>query len=90
MDHDLYTTMTTRTPIAAADLFVLLDREFQRRKPRECDTCFVSLPFRVDVRGTDAPNWETLVPLGCGQRCDAVLEEIVAQLQAIYDLAPAD
>lgn len=82
--------MTKKTSIAAADLFVLLDREFQRRKPRECHACFVSLPFRVDAPGDDAPNWETLAPLTCARRCNAVLEEIVAQLQARYDLAPND
>ena len=86
----LHTEMTKKTSIAAADLFVLLDREFQRRKPRECEACFVSLPFRVDAPGDNAPSWETLVPLPCGRRCGAVLEEIVAQLQALYDLAPGD
>lgn len=82
--------MTKKTSIARTDLFVLLDREFQRRKARECEACFVSLPFGVAAPGSNAPNWETLVPAACGHRCDAVLEEIVEQLQAVYDLAPND
>lgn len=77
--------MKTRIPIAAADLFVLLDREFQRHR-RQCDACFVSLPFRVDRRGPEGPNWETILPSPCEARCDALLQEIVARMQLAYEL----
>jgi hypothetical protein len=83
--NELNTQMTRKTPIAAADLFVLLDREFQRRK-RQCDACFVSLPFPVDRRSPEGPNWETILPAGCEARCDALLQEIVAGMQLTYEL----
>src|SRR5687768_2274969 len=48
------------------ELYVLLDREFRRRRPRECGTCYVQLPYRVDANRSTAGNWEVLLPPGCG------------------------
>ena len=79
--------MNKRTAVTAADLFVLLDREFRRRKPRDCPDCFVQLPYRVDARGADA-NWEVVTPAGCTNGCEAAFEELVAEFQALYDLKP--
>jgi hypothetical protein len=80
--------MTTRkTVVTAADLFVLLDREFRRRKPRECATCFVQLPFRVDRDEAGAANWELVPPPPCTRGCALVLEEMVAEFQRQYDLS---
>jgi hypothetical protein len=78
--------MNKRTAVNAADLFVLLDREFRRRKPRECTACFIQLPFRVDRRDPQAANWEALVPPECGHACDQVVEELVFEFQSLYDL----
>ena len=50
--------MSKRTELTAADLFVLLDREFRRRRPRECSACFVQLPYRIDTMNGDGANWE--------------------------------
>jgi hypothetical protein len=74
-----------KTPVTAADLWVLLDREFRRRRPRECDACFVPLPFRVDT-ADGAPNWEVDIR-SCGKRCEFILEELVQELQRRHDLA---
>ena len=72
--------------VSATDLHALLEREFERRKPRGCDACAVSVPFSVSPRGREASNWET-VPLGaCGLLCAPVLEEIVVELQRSYAL----
>lgn len=81
--------MTTRTAMAAADLFVLLDREFRRRKPSDCKTCFVQLPYRIDTLRGDGANWEAIVPGNCGSGCHEILEEIVVEHQQRYDLEPA-
>ena len=78
--------MNKRTAVTAADLFVLLDREFRRRKPRECAACFIQLPFRVDTRDSKAANWEALVPPECGHGCDLVVEELVFEFQSLYEL----
>ena len=73
--------------MTAADLFVLLDREYRRRRPRECGECFVQLPFRVDVPAQGA-NWEVVIPR-CTTSCESVLQDIVREYQQRYDLAKA-
>lgn len=77
--------MNTRTGVTAADLFVLIDREFRRRRPRECAGCFVQLPYRVDAHG-EAANWEIVTPPACGKGCDVVFEELVHEFQSLYYL----
>ena len=78
--------MNKRTPVTPADLFVMLDREFRRRKPRECAACFVQLPYRVDTLNGNHANWELMVPLECSHGCAIVLEEIVGDFQTRYEL----
>ena len=81
--------MNRKTPLAAADLFVLLDREFRRRRPRDCQSCETQLPYLVERAGA-ASNWEAMVPMGCGQGCAAVFEEMLAEFQRLYELKPED
>jgi hypothetical protein len=81
--------MKTRTRISAADLYVLLQREFRRRQSPECSDCFVQLPFRVDRADEDSPNWEVVTPPSCPQGCVAIVEELVADLGMVYDLSSA-
>lgn len=72
--------------VSNVDLFVLLDREFQRRRIPECRKCQVSLPFRV-ARGSGDANWDVVMTHeGCPLKCDAVLEEIAARYKASHDL----
>ena len=80
--------MTRRTCTTAADLFVLIDREFRRRKARECTACYVSLPYRVDRGEEEDANWEIVLPTGCRWGCDLLVEEIVGEFQSRYDLTP--
>ena len=77
---------TDRTELAAADLFVLLDREFRRRRPRECVGCFVQLPYRIDTFAGDGSNWEVTSLPECELGCNVLLEEIVEELRARYAL----
>ena len=78
--------MNIRTEIDAADLYVLLQKEFRRRQAGECNLCFVQLPFRVDRHEDGAPNWEIVLPPHCPNRCAALLEELVADFGLLYDL----
>jgi hypothetical protein len=79
--------MTRRTSTTAADLFVLIDREFRRRKARECTTCYVSLPYRVDRGEEEDANWEIVLPVRCPWGCELLVEEIVNDYQSRYELA---
>jgi hypothetical protein len=76
----------TRTEIYAADLYVLLQREFRRRQSPECANCFAQFPFRVDRLDANSPNWEVVLPPHCGYGCAAIMEELVADLAQLYDL----
>ena len=78
--------MKTRTPIQAADLYVMLQREFRRRQLPECTSCYVQLPFRVDRAGTDAPNWEVIFPAECSYGCRVVMDEVIEDFSQRYEL----
>lgn len=82
--------MNQRTAVTAADLFVLIDREFRRRRPRKCTGCFLQLPYRVDVRDEAEANWEVVVPPDCGNGCNVIAEELVGEFQQLYNLKPSD
>ena len=79
--------MNNRKPITAGELYVQLDREFRQRRPRECASCYLLLPYRVD-RHDGGPNWEVIVPPSCGYGCSDVIEELVAQYGQHYELTP--
>lgn len=79
--------METRRPnlpitLSAEELHALLERAFRRRRPRDCNVCYVALPYRVGTRGTVATNWDLTLPLPCEHGCHQVLDEIV------HDFAP--
>ena len=76
-----------RQPVSAADLFVMLDREFRRRKPRDCGDCYVQLPFRVDGERLGQANWEVVTPACCALQCETVLQDVVQEFQRQYDLS---
>jgi hypothetical protein len=78
--------MNKRTPVSAAELYVLLDREFRARQSPRCATCYILLPYRVDRGTPDAPNWEVVYPPSCDNGCADILDEIVTKHAALYDL----
>lgn len=81
--------MKNRTELQAADLYVLLQREFRRRQSPQCTQCFVQLPYRVDRNGDDdGANWEVAIPPRCAQGCADLIEDLVQEFRALYDLRP--
>ena len=80
--------MKNRTPIAAADLYVMLQREFRRRQIPDCSSCYVQLPFRVDRSDAQVANWEVIVPSSCSYNCREVMDEVIEDFSRRYDLAP--
>jgi len=78
--------MSKRKSITAGELYVQLDREFRQRRPRECASCYLMLPYRVDRVDGEA-NWEVIIPAGCSHGCANVIEELVAEYGQEYDLA---
>jgi len=80
-------TMTNTKPsMTAADLFVLLDREFRRRRSRDCKGCVIQLPYRVDRGLANGATWDIDMPQSCGTACKEAFEELVSEFQGIYEL----
>lgn len=77
--------MKNKTLLAAADLYVLLQRELRRRQA-SCTSCFMQLPFRVDRKEPDAPNWEVVALPACDRGCSDVIEEVVSEFGQLYEL----
>jgi hypothetical protein len=86
MSHNLSGKMKSRTEMLAADLYVLLQREFRRRQRPECKECYMQVPFQVDRRGTDSPNWEVVMPPPCPYACQHLVDELVSEFGMLYDL----
>ena len=80
--------MKTRTPIQAADLYVLLQREFRRRQLPACGTCYVQFPFRVDRVEADRPNWEVILPAECQFGCREIMDEVIEDFSQRYEMLP--
>jgi hypothetical protein len=80
--------MEKRTAVSAAELYLLLTREFKRRQSGKCGACFIQLPYRVDRHANDASNWELPMPPDCGGECRGVIEDLFDELSAQYDLKP--
>ena len=79
--------MRKKIPISAGELYVILDREFRMRHSRECKSCYILLPYRVDSRDDGDGNWEVIIPPECPYGCSAVLEELVETYANVYELA---
>jgi hypothetical protein len=86
MNFQLMEKMNSRTEMYAADLYVLLQREFRRRQAPECSMCYVQLPFRVDRRDAQSSNWEVVLPPPCASGCQEAMLEIIDDFQSLYDL----
>jgi hypothetical protein len=86
MTLQLIAHMKKKTALSAAELYVMLDREFRRRRPAGCERCEVTPP--LPVRKPDgAANWELLPPPECPEACHHVLDEVACELARRYDLA---
>jgi hypothetical protein len=77
---------TKRTTITAEELYVLVSREFKRRQPRDCDVCYIQLPYRVDRQDPETSNWELVVPPDCGSGCRELVEELAMEFSLLFDL----
>jgi hypothetical protein len=77
-----------RTTITAAQLYAILDREFQVLRPRHCASCRAPLPYyRVPPDDVSA-NWHIGTPAECAEGCHLVIAEMLARLWTRYDIQP--
>ena len=78
--------MEKRNAVSAADLYVLLTREFKRRQAGTCRACFIQLPYRVDAQDPARPNWELPMPPDCGGECRGIIEDLFAEFSQRYEI----
>jgi hypothetical protein len=73
-------------PIGAADLFVVLDKEYRRRH-RRCSKCGFSIPYGV-FRGEGGYGgaWAVDPSEECAPECRHALEELVSTYQKKFRL----
>jgi hypothetical protein len=75
-----------RSPISAAHLYAILDREFRALRPKECTNCRAPLPYRRDPPDDVSANWDVGTPAFCSHGCHFIFAELLARLWTQYDL----
>ncbi len=78
--------VTTRTTISPAKLYAILDREWKKRRPRECSKCRIPLPYWRDRPDDVSANWHIGTPSDCPNNCHVVIAELLAELWTRYDI----
>jgi len=75
-----------RQPLPAAQLYAILDREFKKRRPLQCRSCTVPLPYYQSPADDVSANWFIGTPHHCEYGCHLVIAELLVQLWTRYDL----
>jgi len=75
-----------RERMSAAKLYAVLDREFRKRRPAECTTCHVPLPYWSEAPDDVSANWRFGTPTQCPHGCHLVIAELLTGLWCLYDI----
>jgi hypothetical protein len=79
-------TGTTRKSISAAKLHDMLSAEFRKTAGDMCLKCAIPMPaYREPGQGA-GPNWRIGGTAECSSLCHTILEDLVAELAARYDI----
>jgi hypothetical protein len=79
-----------RHVISATELYAVLDREYRRRRPAQCNRCKMPLPFLRTSPDSVSANWAIGTPSECPENCQAVIAEILVEMWARYEMQSAD
>ena len=77
-----------RTTITAAQLYAILEREFESLKPRRCARCRAPLPYYRVPPDEVSANWHIGTPNECPEGCHLVIVEMLMRLWTRYDIQP--
>jgi len=75
-----------RTTISPAQLYAILDREFKKRRPSQCQKCRIPLPYWREPPDDVSANWHIGTPTDCPEGCHAIIAELLAELWTRYDI----
>ena len=77
-----------RTTITAAQLYTILEHEFEGLKPRRCARCRAPLPYYRKPPDEVSANWQIATPPECPEGCHLVIAEMLTRLWTRYDIQP--
>ena len=75
-----------RTTLSAAQLYAILDREFKKLRPAECQRCRIPLPYWQNPPDDVSANWHIGTPSECPHGCNLIIAELLARLWTRYDI----
>lgn len=75
-----------RERLSPARLYAVLEREFRARRPAQCTTCRVPLPYPCEAPDEVSANWRFGNPTECPHGCHVVIAELLTGLWARYDI----
>ena len=75
-----------RTTISAAQLYAVLDHDFERLKPKTCTRCRAPLPYFRKPPDDVSANWNIGTPPVCPNQCHLVIAELLAKLWTRFDI----
>lgn len=75
-----------RETLTPAQLYAILEREFQAKRPPECHFCRVPLPYYQRPPDDVSANWFVGAPKMCPNGCHLVIAELLADLWTRYDI----
>lgn len=78
--------IVTRTTVSAAQLYTLLDAEFQKIRPRGRCGCRVPIPYWRPPPDDVSANWHIGTPPQCPNGCHLVIAELLARMWTRYDM----
>ena len=78
--------MRTRPTLSAPQLFAILRRQFNEKRPKECVACQVPLPFVVSRADDVSANWQIGTAVSCPHKCDRLIAELALDLASRYDM----
>jgi hypothetical protein len=75
-----------KIPITPGKLYARLSEEFNRRRPRECESCHMPMVYMIERAQGDCANWlADDLAMGC-EECRGLVDEIVREHSLRFDI----
>lgn len=75
-----------RQRLPAAKLYAVLEREFRARRPAQCSSCHIPLPYWSAAPDDVSANWRFGTPSFCPHGCHVVIAELLTEMWSRYDI----
>jgi hypothetical protein len=75
-----------RETLPPAKLYAVLEREFRVRRPAQCTSCHVPLPYWTAAPDEVSANWRFGTPSHCPHGCHLMIAELLTEMWSRYDI----